>query len=130
MSALSPGWNVTVMLLDFDPDVVAVSSQPFWRRWAGQPRARRHVPDFFARLADGSAVVIDVRPDDLIGAGDAEVFAATRRACAAVGWGTGVSGWPVRCWRRTCAGCRGSGIAAAGTRRWAASWCGAWRPGR
>ena len=74
-----------VMLLDFDPDVVAVSSQPFCLTWAGQPGARRHVPDFFARLADGSAVVIDVRPDELVGADDAEVFAATRRACAAVG---------------------------------------------
>jgi hypothetical protein len=76
-----------VMLLDFDPDVVAVSSQPFCLTWAGQPRARRHVPDFFARLADGSALVIDVRPDELIGADDAEVFAATQRACAVVGWG-------------------------------------------
>lgn len=75
------------MLLDFDPDVVAVSSQPFCLRWAGQPGARRHVPDYFARLADGSAVVIDVRPDELVGADDAEVFAATQRACAAVGWG-------------------------------------------
>jgi hypothetical protein len=76
-----------VMLLDFDPDVIAVSSQPFCLTWANQPRARRHVPDFFARLADGSALVIDVRPDELIGADDAEVFAATQRACAAVGWG-------------------------------------------
>ncbi|HEU5418527.1 MAG TPA: TnsA-like heteromeric transposase endonuclease subunit [Streptosporangiaceae bacterium] len=76
-----------VMLLDFDPDVVAVSSQPFWLSWAGRPGARRHVPDFFARLADGSAMVIDVRPDELVGADDAEVFAATQRACAAVGWG-------------------------------------------
>ena len=76
-----------VMLLDFDPDVVAVSSQPFCLRWAGRPGARRHVPDYFARLADGSAVVIDVRPDELVGADDAEVFAATQRACAAVGWG-------------------------------------------
>jgi hypothetical protein len=76
-----------VMLLDFDPDVVAVSSQPFCLRWAGQPGARRHVPDYFARLADGSAVVIDVRPDELVGADDAEVFAATQRACAVVGWG-------------------------------------------
>lgn len=76
-----------VMLLDFDPDVVAVSSQPFCLTWAGQPGARRHVPDFFARLADGSALVIDVRPDELIGADDAEVFAATQRACAVVGWG-------------------------------------------
>ena len=84
-----------VMLLDFDPDVVAVSSQPFCLRWAGQPGARRHVPDYFARLADGSAVVIDVRPDELAGADDAEVFAATQRACAAVGWGyrrVGVAG--------------------------------------
>jgi len=76
-----------VMLLDFDPDVVAVSSQPFRLTWAGRPGTRWHVPDFFARLADGSAVVIDVRPDELVGADDAEVFAATRRACAAVGWG-------------------------------------------
>jgi hypothetical protein len=76
-----------VMLLDFDPNVVAVSSQPFCLRWAGQPGARRHVPDYFARLADGSAVVIDVRPDELVGADDAEVFAATQRACAVVGWG-------------------------------------------
>jgi len=76
-----------VMLLDFDPDVVAVSSQPFCLTWAGRLRARRHVPDYFARLVDGSAVVIDVRPDELVGADDAEVFAATQRACAAVGWG-------------------------------------------
>jgi hypothetical protein len=76
-----------VMLLDFDPGVVAVSSQPFCLTWAGRLRARRHVPDFFARQADGSAVVIDVRPDELVGADDAVVFAATRRACAAVGWG-------------------------------------------
>jgi hypothetical protein len=100
------------MLLDFDPDVVAVSSQPFCLTWAGRLRARRHVPDFFARQADGSAVVIDVRPDELVGADDAEVFAATQRACAAVGWATAASGWPIRCWRRTCAGCRGSGIPA------------------
>jgi hypothetical protein len=84
-----------VMLLDFDPDVIAVSWQPFCLRWANQPGARRHVPDFFARLADGLALVIDVRPDELIGADDAGVFAATQRACAAVGWGyrrVGVAG--------------------------------------
>lgn len=77
----------TVMLLDFDPDVVAVSSQPFRLTWTGRAGARGHVPDFFARLADGSAVVIDVRPDELVGADDAQVFEATRRACTAVGWG-------------------------------------------
>jgi len=67
-----------VMLLDYDPDVVAVSSQPFCLTWAGRLRTRRHVPDFFARQADGSAVVIDVRPDELVGADDAEAYAADK----------------------------------------------------
>ena len=102
-----------VMLLDFDPDVVAVSSQPFCLRWAGQPGARRHVPDFFARLADGSALVIDVRPDELIGA--AMPRCSPRRSGHARRWAgvTAVSGSSMRCWRRTCAGCRVSGIDAA-----------------
>jgi hypothetical protein len=77
-----------LMLMDFDPDVVAVSSQPFWLRWTDRTgRLRRHAPDFFARRADGTAVVTDVRPDDRIPARDAEVFAVTARACEAAGWG-------------------------------------------
>jgi hypothetical protein len=40
----------------------------------------------FARLADGSGLVVDVRADDRIEAKDAEAFAATERACAEVGW--------------------------------------------
>ena len=77
-----------LMLMDFDPDVVAVSSQPFWLRWTdGTGRLRRHAPDFFARRADGTAVVTDVRPDDRIPARDAEVFTVTARACEAAGWG-------------------------------------------
>src|SRR5258708_40368134 len=94
------------MLLDFDPDVIAVSSQPFCLTWADRPRARRHVPDFFARLADGSALGIDVRPDELIGPDDAEGFAATQRACAAGGWGD----------RRV--GVGGAGLAADGRWPW------------
>jgi hypothetical protein len=75
------------MLLDFDPDVRAVSSQPFWLRWRdGEDRIRRHVPDFFARKTDGTGVVIDVRPDDRIPARDAETFAVTAGACEAAGW--------------------------------------------
>ena len=61
---------MTVMLLDFDPEVTVIAAQPFWLRWrddAGQPR--RHAPDLFARMADGSAVVIDVRPDDQMSRG-------------------------------------------------------------
>jgi hypothetical protein len=76
-----------VMLLDFDAEVAAFSSQPFWLCWGGLDRARRHAPDFFVRRADGTAVVIDVRADERIEPADAEVFDATARACADVGWG-------------------------------------------
>jgi hypothetical protein len=74
------------MMLDFDPAVVAFSSQPFWLTWVQGGRQRRHAPDCFARLADGTGVVIDVRPDDRIEPRDAEAFAATGRACCEVGW--------------------------------------------
>jgi putative transposase len=63
-------------------------AQPFWLRWrdvAG--RSRRHAPDLFARLADGSGVVIDVRPDDRIEDKDAEAFDVTKDACGPAGWG-------------------------------------------
>ena len=70
-----------LMLMDFDPDVRAVSSQPFWLRWRdGGGRSRRHAPDFFARKADGTGVVVDVRPDDRVPERDAETFAVTASA--------------------------------------------------
>jgi hypothetical protein len=74
------------MMLDFDPQVVAFSSQPFWLSWPEAGKTRRHAPDYFARLADGTGVVIDVRADDQIPAKDAEVFEMTGRACASAGW--------------------------------------------
>jgi hypothetical protein len=73
------------MLLDFDPEVVGYSSQPFWLRWH-DGRRRRHAPDFFVRLIDGTGVVVDVPADDRIEVRDAEAFAATERACTQVGW--------------------------------------------
>lgn len=45
------------MTLDFDPEVVAFASQPFWLSWAEDGKERRHPPDFFARLADGTGLV-------------------------------------------------------------------------
>jgi TnsA-like endonuclease N terminal len=78
--------RVHLMLLDFDPAVTAVASQPFWLHWHDGRRSRRHAPDFFARLADGTGVVIDVRADDRIEPCDAEAFDATARACEAAGW--------------------------------------------
>jgi hypothetical protein len=75
-----------VMLLDFSPEVVAFSSQPFWLTWQAEARRRRHAPDYFARLKDGTGLVIDVRADDNIEPEDAEAFAVTGEACESVGW--------------------------------------------
>lgn len=75
-----------VMLLDFDLQVTAFASQPFWLHWPAAGRVRRHLPDYFARQVDGVGVVIDVRADDRIEPVDAEAFAATAAACEAVGW--------------------------------------------
>jgi hypothetical protein len=75
-----------LILLDFDPSVVGIASQPFWLHWHDGRRKRRHAPDYFVRLADGGGRVVDVRAGDRIDAGAAESFEATGRACAAVGW--------------------------------------------
>lgn len=73
-------------LLDFDQRVVAVAAQPFWLSWNEAGRRRSHAPDFFARLRDGSGVVIDVRPASRIRPRDAAAFDVTARACAGIGW--------------------------------------------
>ena len=75
-----------VMALDFDPDVAGLSSQPFRLSWEHGGKDHSHTPDYFARLHDGTGVVIDVRDDDQIKPADAEAFAATARACESVGW--------------------------------------------
>ncbi|GAA0477519.1 hypothetical protein Aca07nite_72220 [Actinoplanes capillaceus] len=75
-----------LMQLDFDKAVVGMASQPMWLRWRHNDRWRRHAPDYFVRLADGGAVVIDVRADDRIPSRDAEAFTAAARACGLVGW--------------------------------------------
>jgi hypothetical protein len=85
MSASSRGLN-DAMMLDFDPGVVGFSSQPFWLTWRQGGEERRHAPDYFARLADGTGTVIDVRADDSVEPADAEAFAASERACSEVGW--------------------------------------------
>jgi len=83
-----------MMLLDFSPLVRAFSAQPFWLLWPAGGKVRRHVPDLFARLADGGGLVIDVRPDDRIEPEDAEALGATAAACESVGWGYRRAGVP------------------------------------
>lgn len=46
----------------------------------------RHTPDFFVRRTDGTALVVDVRPDERIEPQDAVKFAVTAAACRSVGW--------------------------------------------
>lgn len=75
-----------LILLDADPEVAGIASQPFWLHWHDETRKRRHAPDYFVRLADGRGRVVDVRAGDRIDEAAAESFAATARACGAVGW--------------------------------------------
>ncbi|MFF3396401.1 hypothetical protein ACFYW1_36510 [Streptomyces sp. NPDC002669] len=62
--------------------------------WHDGGRERRHAPDHFARHADGSAVVIDVRADERIEPKDAEAFEMPRLARAQAGWGFEQVGTP------------------------------------
>lgn len=74
------------MALDFDGEVVAFAAQPFWLSWPDTDRSRSHAPDFFARTASGTGVVVDCRPADRIKERDAAAFAVTERACGNAGW--------------------------------------------
>lgn len=76
-----------LLLMDFDPKVTGIASQPFWLHWHDGLREHRHAPDYFVRRVDGSAVVIDVRADERIEPKDVEAFEATRAACTQTGWG-------------------------------------------
>ena len=71
-----------VMALDFDPAVGAIASQPFWLLWPadeGAGRYRSHAPDYFVRRVDGSAVVVDCRPEHRRKPRDLVAFEMTRR---------------------------------------------------
>jgi hypothetical protein len=76
-----------LLLLDFDPAVVGIASQPFWLRWTDEAGERvSHAPDFFARRSDGSPVVVDCRPLERRRPRDVAKFDATASACALLGW--------------------------------------------
>ncbi|PSL42909.1 hypothetical protein B0I31_1343 [Saccharothrix carnea] len=53
---------------------------------SGRRRWRSHAPDFFARRAEGSALLLDCRPAGLVKPRDRAVFELTARAAALVGW--------------------------------------------
>ena len=77
----------SLLHLDFDASLVGIASQPFWLQWTDAAGTTvSHAPDFFARRADGSAVVVDCRPVERRKPRDVAKFDATARACALVGW--------------------------------------------
>lgn len=85
-----------LILLDFDREISGICSQPFWLHWHDGVRWRRHAPDYFVRRTDGSTLVVDVRADERVEAGDAAVFAITDCACRSVGWNFTRVGTPGR----------------------------------
>ena len=72
---------------DFDPEVVAIASQPFWLFWTSEAgKTRSHAPDYFLGRGAGSAVVVDCRPVERRPSRDVAAFEATRVACELAGW--------------------------------------------
>ena len=115
-----------LVALDFDRSVTGIASQPFWLYWT-DPEGKRvsHAPDYFARRADGSAVVLDCRPS--IGASRLTWPSSTRRPRRAHR-SAGSTAWPVprtRSGRQTCGGWPGTGIPGIGSKQQGPS---CWRP--
>ena len=52
-----------LLFADFDPDVVGIVAQPLLVR----EERRRHVPDFLLSRADGSVLIVNVKPADRLG---------------------------------------------------------------
>lgn len=87
-----------LLALDFVGGVTEVLSQPFTLKFTTHEHSCRHTPDFLA-LMQGTALLIDVRPADLIKPDDAEKFAAAQRAAGAAGWTYAVvAGWRPQPW--------------------------------
>ncbi|MEV0685241.1 TnsA-like heteromeric transposase endonuclease subunit [Nocardia sp. NPDC050378] len=74
------------MAFDSSSDVSGIGSQPFRLVWRASGSVKHHVPGYFLRLHDGTAVVVDVRPDFRIEADDQVTFDRTATLCHSVGW--------------------------------------------
>ena len=100
-----------VLALDFDPAVTGSLRSRSGCTGRVSGGRRRHAPDFSPGWPDGTGVVIDVRADDRIepaGRGGVRGHGGgVRRGWAGSSAGSGGS---IRCSRRTCAGCRVTGI--------------------
>jgi hypothetical protein len=71
--------------VDRDPQVIRVVAQPCQLKWKDEPVAG-HTPDLLTLQKDGSVTVWDVRPEEEQDSDFQCAAAATRQACAMVGW--------------------------------------------
>ena len=72
-----------LLLADFDSDVVGIAAQPLLVREEG----RRHVPDFLLGRADGSVLIVNVKPADRLARDEvAHALAWAGRVFAERGW--------------------------------------------
>ena len=86
-----------MMLLDFDPRVVAFAGQPFEVGGVDAGGVWRHVPDLFVRRIDGSALVMDVKnPRHLDRVDVQEQAERTREICSVAGFDYELVGLPDR----------------------------------
>lgn len=76
-----------LLVADQDRRLCGIVGQPLLLQGRDETKLRRHVPDFLLFRADGSVLVVDVKPSDWLD--DPKVtaqFAWTRRLCADIGW--------------------------------------------
>jgi hypothetical protein len=86
-----------MMLLDFDPDIVAFCGQPFTFDGVDTVGAFTHTPDLFARRADGGGLLLDVKNPNEIGKPDVVLQARrTTAVCERIGWQYRMVGEPDR----------------------------------
>jgi hypothetical protein len=83
-----------IMEFDRTPAVIGLSGQPFAPVWTEGSRRRSHVPNPFARYADGRAVVIDCRPANRADEEFYRVAAITAGVCERIGWDYLLAGEP------------------------------------
>lgn len=77
-----------VRMVDRDPAVTWIVSQPCLLEWGSGRSTRRHVPDLLTTGADGAVSLWDVKsPEAAAAEAFAEAQALTAEACARVGWG-------------------------------------------
>jgi hypothetical protein len=76
-----------MMLLDFDPVVVAFCGQPFAFDGVDADGVFTHTPDLFVRRGDGGGLLLDVKnPDEITKPDVARQARRTAVACERIGW--------------------------------------------